>query len=83
MGGREDERAVSEVIAGSMRRMEGGRTTLSVANEVTRTWIPGSEVNGGLDGTEIGLTNNSSIKEAEKYKRGVDHPGIDSELGFA
>lgn len=66
MGGREDERAASEVDMGSMRRIEGGRTTWSVTNEMIRTCFSGSGVNGGPDGVRAGLTNNSSIKETEK-----------------
>ena len=49
-----------------MRRIEGGRTTFSVTSEMTTTCISKSEVNGGVDKVRIGLTNNSSIKEAEK-----------------
>jgi hypothetical protein len=45
-GGRDDERVVS---VGSIRRIEGGRTTLSVTNEMIRTCISKSEVNGDLD----------------------------------
>ena len=39
-GGREDERAVGTSAVDSMRRIEGGLTTLSIANEMIKTWIP-------------------------------------------
>lgn len=38
-GGREDDRIVDAFIVDSMRRIEGGLTTLSVANETIRTYI--------------------------------------------
>lgn len=49
-GGREDERVVDAIIVDSTRRIEGGLTTLRVANEMIRTWVdqPMSEDLGGV-----------------------------------
>lgn len=41
-GGSEDER-VDVIAAGSMRRIEGGLTTLSVTNDIIRTLISRTE----------------------------------------
>ena len=38
-GGREDERVVDAIVVDSIRRIEGGLTTLSVANEMDRTCV--------------------------------------------
>lgn len=67
-GGREDERVVDDMVVGSMRRIEGGRTTLSATNEIMRTYVSKVvHISGGSHGeVRTGLTNNSSIKEAEK-----------------
>lgn len=35
-GGREDERAVDVIVVDSIRRIEGGLTTWSVANEIKK-----------------------------------------------
>jgi hypothetical protein len=40
-GGREEERVVDAIVVGSMRRIEGGLTTLSVTKEMIRTYVRG------------------------------------------
>lgn len=39
-GGREDERVADVIVVGSIRRIEGDLTTLSVTKEMSRTCIP-------------------------------------------